>query len=271
MTNSLITTTYLSTTCEAKVSTPVVLIHGWGFNSAVWESSIKQLQQFTDVITIDLPGFGANINNTLTEYSIENIAKAVQLSVGKPAVYIGWSLGGLVATQLACQYPEQVKGCVTVASSPCFLNKKEETSTWRGILPSVLQSFYQQLAQDTQKTLDGFLKIQAMGSPNIRQDIKTIKNLVMKYPVPTEKTLSDSLKLLETVDLRNQLSNLNLPFLRIYGKLDSLVPKAVISNIDMLLPHSQKHVFDKASHAPFISHADEFNELLLKWLTQYIK
>lgn len=272
MNNSLITTTYLTNnTGDHKISTPVVLIHGWGLNSAVWESSVKQLQQYTDVITVDLPGFGLNVNNTLTDYSLANIAKQIKLSVGKPAVYVGWSLGGLVATQLAYDHPEDVLSCVTVASSPCFLSQQEETPAWFGILPTVLQSFYQQLAQDTQKTLDGFLKIQAMGSPNIRQDIKTLKNLVMKHPIPTEQTLRDSLKLLETVDLRTQLSELTLPFLRIYGRLDSLVPKAAIERIDTLLPNSEKYIFNKASHAPFISHEDEFNELLLNWLTQYIK
>lgn len=272
MNNSLITTKYLpENTCNGKSSIKLVFIHGWGLNSAVWAPIIEKLQQDFEIITIDLPGFGLNINHTLNNYSLANIAKEIQSTVNTPAIYIGWSLGGLVATQIAISFPEKVLGCVTVASSPCFINKESEIPSWPGILPNVLQMFYQQLAQDTQKTIEGFLKIQAMGSPNIRQDIKTLRNLVMQHPLPTEKVLSDSLMLLETSDLREQLSVLTLPFFRLYGKLDTLVPKAAIEYIDQLLPNSQKHIFEKASHAPFISHPEEFSETLLLWLHQHIK
>jgi pimeloyl-[acyl-carrier protein] methyl ester esterase len=272
MNSSLITTKYLSENiCNEKSRFPLVFIHGWGLNSAVWAPIIEKSQENFEIITIDLPGFGLNINHTLNNYSLVNIAKEIQSTVNTPAVYIGWSLGGLVATQIANSFPEKVLGCVTVANSPCFLNKESEVSSWPGISSNVLQMFYQQLAQDTKKTIEGFLRIQAMGSPNIRQDIKTLRNLVMQHPLPTEKVLNDSLQVLETSDLREKLSVLTLPFLRLYGKLDTLVPKAAIEHIDKLQPNSQKHIFEKASHAPFISHPEEFSEILLLWLHQHIK
>lgn len=272
MNNSLITTRYLSkTTSKESKRIPLVFIHGWGLNSAVWTPTIEKLQQHVEIITIDLPGFGLNINHIVDDYSLENIANEIQSAVGTRAIYVGWSLGGLVTTQLALNFPEKVSACITVASSPCFLNKEVEVPQWPGILPNVLTMFYQQLAQDTKKTIEGFLKIQAMGSPNIRQDIKTLRHLVMQQPLPTQTILSNSLQLLETCDLREQLPTLTLPFLRLYGKLDSLVPKAVIKQVDELLPNSDKHIFDKASHAPFISHSDEFNDVLLSWVQQHIK
>ena len=271
MNNSLITTRYsLKNNQTANKNIPLVFIHGWGLNSAVWQPTIQKLQQDVDIITVDLPGFGLNIDHTLTDYSLENIAQEIQSAIGIPAIYVGWSLGGLVATQLALSFPEKVLACITVASSPRFLSQESDVLPWPGILPKVLTMFYQQLVQDTKKTLEGFLKIQAMGSPNIRQDIKTIRNLVMQHPVPTEQTLNDSLQLLEKVDLRDDLSKLTLPFLRLYGRLDSLVPKAVIEQIDELLPHSDKHIFDKASHAPFISHGEEFNDVVLSWVQKHL-
>ena len=248
--------------------TVLVFIHGWGFNSAIWQPTIEKLQDDFDIITVDLPGFGVNIDNSLNDYSLDNVVEKIQEAISQPAVYIGWSLGGLVATQLALSFPEKVLGCITVASSPCFLHKETGESIWPGIQPNVLTMFHQQLAQDTKKTIEGFLKIQAMGSPHIRQDIKTIRDLVMKHSLPTEQTLDDSLTLLETVDLRAQLSTLSMPFLRLYGKLDSLVPKHAIEKVAQLIPHSQQYIFDKASHAPFISHADEFNHVVSAWVKE---
>lgn len=101
-----------------------------------------------------------------------------------------------------------------------------------------------------------------MGSPQVRQDIKQIKQLVMDLPIPQKSTLDDSLSLLDTVDLRQTLVNVQQPFLRLYGKLDSLVPKKAIALINELSPKSDHIVFDKASHAPFISHPETFVETL---------
>ena len=170
---------------------------------------------------------------------------------------------------MALTFPDKVLGLITVASSPCFvecLKKYEQKVDWPGIKPVVLKAFHQQLKEDTQKTIDGFLKIQAMGSPHIRQDIKQIRNLVMQYPMPSKTTLDESLMLLEYSDLRSQLSLIERPFLRLYGSTDSLIPKKVADLVYQKVRNSEQHIFDKASHAPFISHLDDFYQVLTSWL-----
>lgn len=242
--------------------TPLVLIHGWGLNSGVWQPLIPALSEKFQVITIDLPGFGINHDFILEDYSIENIAKLVEQSLDEPAVILGWSLGGLVASQLALAFPHKVKAIISVASSPHFVANDD----WAGIEPIVLKGFYKLLSEDTAKTIDNFLKIQAMGSPHIRADVKKTKELIMQYPMPNKDTLMRALALLENVDLRAQLHRIECPFLRMYGRLDSLVPKASIENIEQLVPNSDSYVFEKASHAPFISHEEEFSEALITWV-----
>lgn len=257
-------------------SIPVVMLHGWGVNSAIWTPFIEQLStefhSLFHMVTIDLPGFGANVDNEITPYSIESIAHEINQTIKQPAIYLGWSLGGLVATKIALSYPNKVLGLITVASSPSFVEEKAEdgeTSTnWPGIKPQVLKSFHQQLHVDTKKTITGFLKIQAMGSPHVRQDIKQISELVLQQKMPNKATLDKSLGLLESSDYRQQLSQIAKPFLRLYGSNDSLVPKAVIEKVDQLTPDSEPYIFKQASHAPFISHLTEFNTVLMQWLSQ---
>jgi pimeloyl-[acyl-carrier protein] methyl ester esterase len=241
---------------------PLVFIHGWGLNSAVWQPSVEVLKENFEVITIDLPGFGSNIEHALSPYTLKEVAKLVQQAVAKPAVYIGWSLGGLVACEIALQCPTQVKALVTVASSPCFV----EQEGWLGIKPNVLDLFYRQLSQNTAKTINDFLKIQAMGSPHLRHDIKRLRALVMQFPLPTKTILNESLQLLETVDHRENLIKIPMPFLRMYGKLDGLVPLNAIALINVLSPGSDVVILEKASHAPFISHPEEFHQALMVWL-----
>ncbi len=243
---------------------PIVLIHGWGLNSGIWQPSIECLQTHFEVISVDLPGFGLNVENTLSEYSLVNVAKLVEAAINKPAVYLGWSLGGLIATQIALNAPDKVKALITVASSPCFVENEE----WPGIKADVLSLFHRQLLDDTKKTIDGFLKVQAMGSPNLRQDIKQIKALIMQYELPSRKTLDDALMLLETVDQRDELVNIHCPILRMYGRLDGLVPKKMIPLMNDLAVDSESYLFEQASHAPFISQLDEFISVLCKWLAK---
>lgn len=263
---------------------PLVLIHGWGLNSAVWQPFIdslsndlsnNSLDSFFDIfkiITIDLPGFGINVDKEIRPYSLANICQHINNTIAQPAIYLGWSLGGLVATEMTLRYPDKVLALITVASSPRFLEEKpkkegDNQSAWPGIKSKVLDSFYQQLEIDTEKTISGFLKIQAMGSPHIRQDIKQISLLVFQHKMANKTTLDQSLTLLESSDYREQLKTIKQPFLRLYGDADSLVPKLVIDKIATLAENSEQYIFKQASHAPFISHADDFKQILSNWLT----
>jgi pimeloyl-[acyl-carrier protein] methyl ester esterase len=262
-----------------KQSIPIVLLHGWGLNSGVWQPLIANLPtEFIDVfhvITIDLPGFGSNIDNKVSPYSLANVCQHIANTIEQPAIYLGWSLGGLVATEMALTYPEKVLGLITVASSPRFIEQRSEVVEdnvvnqllWPGIKPQVLDFFHQQLQIDAEKTISGFLKLQAMGSPHVRQDIKQISELIFQYDMANKNTLNESLKLLETSDFRLTLAEINQPFLRLYGSADSLVPKSVIGQVAIITGNnSEQYIFERASHAPFISHLDDFTQVLTDWL-----
>ncbi|XQW84919.1 pimeloyl-ACP methyl ester esterase BioH [Thalassotalea piscium] len=244
---------------------PIVLIHGWGLNSAVWLPLAESLKSTVKVISISLPGFGDNLEHSVEPYSLAEVSNLIVKSVNQPAIYLGWSLGGLIATDIALRFPEAALGLITVSSSPCFVAE----DTWPGIEPEVLALFHRQLTKNTKKTVDNFLKIQAMGSETVRDDIKHIRQLVLQYEMPSEKTLSDALLLLEKVDLREKLKNITVPFLRLYGGLDNLVPKKVIPLISELAPNSQEVIFAKSSHAPFISDPDSFLSTLKTWLQSH--
>lgn len=241
----------------------LVLVHGWGLNSLVWQPIQAELEQHFEVHLIDLAGFGLSRDVPVAD-ELDGWAKMAVEAVDKPAIWLGWSLGGLIATQVALHYPDQVEQLVTVASSPKFSTSKD----WQGIKPQVLSLFQQQLQQDFSKTLERFLAIQAMGSDSARQDILALKNILSARPLPNPQALEIGLELLDKVDLRKHLSKVDVPFFRIYGRLDSLVSQKLIAEIDALAPQSQCVILPKASHAPFISHKVEFLEALLGFLLQ---
>lgn len=254
----------------------LLFIHGWGMNSGVWQSVLEHFRSDYAVAAIDLPGFGKNVDSAPDHYTLDNLVDLIAAQIDKPVVVIGWSLGGLVATSLALRYPDKINALVNVASSPLFVEQTRSDSeiasdakpSWPGIKARVLKGFHLALSEDTKKTIENFLKIQAMGSPHIRQDIKKLRDWVMVHDMPSKTVLEQSLSLLSTVDLRPQLQNITQPSLRLYGRLDTLVPQKAIKIIDQLMPKSESYTFDKASHAPFISHETLFLEKLNQWLSQ---
>lgn len=235
----------------------LVLLHGWGLNAEVWHCISEELASHFTLHLVDLPGFGRS--RGFGAMSLDEMAQQVLDAAPQNAIWLGWSLGGLVASQIALSQPERVKALVTVASSPCFSAQE----TWPGIKPDVLASFQQQLSEDFQRTVERFLALQTMGTETARQDARTLKQTVLSLPMPEVEVLNGGLEILKTVDLREPLAALAMPHLRIYGYLDGLVPRKVVPLLDALWPESESQVIAKAAHAPFISHPAEFCSALI--------
>ncbi|QIA64489.1 pimeloyl-ACP methyl ester esterase BioH [Vibrio astriarenae] len=238
----------------------VILLHGWGMNGAVWEATAQQLAQHFTVHVVDLPGYGHSADVEATD--MHSIVSLLIEQAPKQATWIGWSLGGLVASQVALSHPERVQKLVTVASSPKFA----ADLPWRGIKPQVLSAFTEQLTQDFDTTIERFMALQAMGSPSARQDVKTIKQAVLSRPSPNENALQLGLSFLANIDLREAVSELTLPVLRLYGRLDGLVPVKVAADMQSLLPSSSQFIFTQSAHAPFITESEEFNKQLVTFI-----
>ncbi|MDX2320319.1 MAG: pimeloyl-ACP methyl ester esterase BioH [Moritella sp.] len=233
----------------------LVLLHGWGLNSACWQSIVPLLSAHYRLHLIDLPGFGFSYDSHAASRTLADITDALVTVAPANAIWLGWSLGGLCATHFALQHPQRVVSLMTVASSPKFMaaTASDELPAWSGIAGSVLTQFQQQLQQNLPQTINRFLAIQGMGSETAKQDIKQLKSLLAARPQPHSQALSNGLALLETVDLRAQLPLLAMPFYRCYGRLDSLVPQATVTWMDNYLPQSSSSIFNASSHAPFIS------------------
>ncbi|KFB86400.1 carboxylesterase [Serratia grimesii] len=240
----------------------LVLLHGWGLNAQVWSCMLERLTPHFRLHLVDLPGYGRS--QGFGAMSLEQMAETVLAAAPENAWWLGWSLGGLVASQIALMQPHRVRGLITVASSPCFAAKDD----WPGIRPEVLSGFQHQLGQDFQRTVERFLALQTLGTESARQDARQLKSVVLNQPMPSVEVLNGGLEMLRTTDFREPLAVLTLPLLRIYGYLDGLVPRKVAGLLDAMWPHSPSAIIAKAAHAPFISHPDEFAEIICTFVAE---
>ncbi|MEE3652452.1 MULTISPECIES: pimeloyl-ACP methyl ester esterase BioH [unclassified Brenneria] len=235
---------------EGAGKTELVLLHGWGLNAKVWHGISSRLAAHFRLHLVDLPGYGRS--QGFGAMSLEDMAATVLAQAPERAVWLGWSLGGLVTSQIALNAPQRVSGLITLASSPCFSAREG----WPGIKSDVLHGFQQQLSDDFQRTVERFLALQTLGTDSARQDARLLKRVVLEQPMPSVEVLNGGLEILRQTDLRPALTSLPLPFLRLYGALDGLVPRKVAGLLDEQWPRSSSLVIPKAAHAPFISHPD---------------
>ncbi|EAR7910939.1 pimeloyl-ACP methyl ester esterase BioH [Salmonella enterica] len=235
----------------------LVLLHGWGLNAEVWHCIREELGSHFTLHLVDLPGYGRSTG--FGAMTLEEMTAQVAKNAPDQAIWLGWSLGGLVASQMALTHPQRVQALVTVASSPCFSAREG----WPGIKPEILGGFQQQLSDDFQRTVERFLALQTLGTETARQDARTLKSVVLAQPMPDVDVLNGGLEILKTVDLREALKNVNMPFLRLYGYLDGLVPRKIAPLLDTLWPYSTSQIMAKAAHAPFISHPAAFCHALM--------
>ena len=241
---------------------PLTAIHGWGFNSAVWDDMGEQLQDQCRFTAIDLPGFG-RCPMLEGEYTLPTLANRLIETTPKSGVLMGWSLGGMVALEMAHCYPEQIDGLVMVASSPRFT----ATQNWpHGVAPEILNVFSETVIEDHKAALLRFLFLQAGRIDLGRATVKKLKPLLFRYGSPDQKALEKGLILLRETDSRDILKTIQCPVLFILGERDNLLSPTVVEDLSILCPNCRIAVINGSAHAPFISHPLEFFQVLMSFL-----
>lgn len=240
----------------------LVLLHGWGLHSGIWQLLLADLSKQFRVHLIDLPGFGRSPIPS-ADYDLDLLTEQVLKVAPAKAHYLGWSLGGVVATNIALTQADRVSKLITVASSPKFVQSDDWPYAMKA---NIMDSFCRFLEEDYQGTIIRFLAIQAMGSETQKADIKFLKETVFVHGTPASKALRGGLAMLNHVDLRKPLANLSMPRLRLYGRLDSLVPNKAAQAIKELDPNSDFKIYPKASHAPFLTNRAEFIQDVIQFL-----
>lgn len=234
---------------------PLVLLHGWAMNSAVWERVVKRLSASYRLFLVDLPGMGQS--RAVYPYHLHSLAEAVAEEIPGVSTILGWSLGGLVAQQIALNQPDRVEKLILVGTNPCFVSKPE----WpQGIAARHFEQFNQRFEQDFNATLLNFLTLQCMHAKDARATVRQLRTAFAAKPTPTQDNLNQALDILLQTDLREEVGRIFQPTLLIHGDRDTLAPVAAAHWLAMHLQRAQLRVIAGAAHAPFLSHADAFCE-----------
>ena len=241
----------------------IVFLHGWGMNSEVWFETVDELSNNYRVTLIDLPGFGKNANVNC-EFQLDKLTECILPHVPQGAILVGWSMGGLIAMNITLKYPERIQKLVLISCNAQF----SASANWpAGMKAEVLDGFVKNLSEDYKQTLQRFLMLQARGGDNAKETVRALKQRLYKHGEPAQDALRGGLQLLKNTSFVDQLNEIKLPVLLMFGKLDALVPVAAAEEMMARFPQAQLIVFPKAAHAPFISHFKDFISAFNNFLT----
>jgi pimeloyl-ACP methyl ester carboxylesterase len=221
---------------------PLLLINGLGANVEMWGSAEERLSAFTRTIAFDAPGCGRSpsVPWPMTIGRLAELVCDTLDELGHDRVdVLGFSLGGLVAQQLAHDRPERVDRIALVA-----------TACGWGSMPGSLDAL-------------------ALIALPIRYHSRVLYERTKWLLAPADRELVDRVRALTEARLRHPpslvgytaqlwagalwsslrwLPSVETPTLIVHGAGDRLVPPANAVQLARLLPHSRLHVLPDEGH-----------------------
>ena len=230
---------------------PLVLLHGWAMHGGVFAPLRHALAARYTLHVVDLPGHGRS-RDSAVPLELDAIADALAARL-PPALWCGWSLGGLVALAMAQRHPAATRGLAMLCASPCFVRAEDRAE---GMDAAIFHRFAADLAQDYRMAIDRFLLLETLGSAHAREELRALRDCVFAHGEPSPAHLRQGLRLLEDSDLRAALPALAMPSAWIAGRRDRLVAPPAMQRAAAACSGRFVEVAS-AGHAPFLTHADD--------------
>lgn len=238
----------------------LVLIHGWGLQGEVFAPLLERLSAQLTLHVVDLPGHGGSRDDTTPlrlPHGVAAIARAVP-----PAVWCGWSMGGLFALHAAATLPG-VRGLAMIASSA----RLPRSPDWpQGVDERVLRQLAQDLATDFPATLERFLALDMMAAQGAAEPLRALRDTLLATGSPAPRAVDEGLALLLGTDLRGALPRLPCPSLWLSGQRDRLASPALMQACAALAPHARTATIAHGGHAPFLARPDEVAQQLQQFV-----
>lgn len=236
---------------------PLILLHGWGFSSQLWQPLIKTLhaQDCNAVYPLDLPGFGTAFHEPCA--SLEQVLDGIVEQLPEKSVLCGWSLGGMLAVQIAARWPEKIAGLITIGSNLYFTSHAD----WPGMPAADYQQFCQRFSMQPEKTWQRFLALQTRGDTDATRAAAALE-LSADYSVIEPTTAEKMLALLGTIDNRTVFASLAVPGLHVLAENDAITPVTIASLLENLNSRQQVKILAGSSHAMPISRTAQLADLI---------
>lgn len=245
---------------------PIVLIHGWPLNDAMYEYQYQYLvRRGFRVIGISLRGFGKS-DKPYGKYDFDVFSDDIKVVLEKlkieNAVLGGFSMGGAVVIHYVTKYNAAhiSKLALFAAAAPSW---KQREGYPYGVPAEAAENLIKATKTNRQDLIAGFgadFPAQEGGiSKNMEKWLENINLEASPYAV------TESITALRDLDLRPELVKIKIPVAIFHGTKDKLCDFSLAEQLNKGIKDSYIVKFENSGHSLFIEEMDKFNTELEKF------
>lgn len=224
------------------------LIHGWATTASIWpdwlitgNTHCYQSPQY--------PSYPQLVAAFTAYYEQQN----------EPLTVVGWSLGGMLALQLAADYPNKIKKLILFSSTPRFTTCENYTA---GLAPSIVKNLGRKLLKNPWQTQLDFYHLMFSSHEQVNWETFT-SHLAPAFAAIEMPALQSGLRYLSETDLRPLLPTIQTPCQILHGSEDTICPPAAAEYLASMLPNVTLTLLPGAGHIPFYTQSEYCKSQLL--------
>ena len=224
----------------------LILLPGWGLGSLPLEVLVEALRGLAPQLQVTIEALPELESGEPRDWLLELDERL------PPHTWLGgWSLGGMLASELARKRGDHCCGLLTLASNPSFLARPD----WpHGMAEDTFGTFLDGCRNHTQVTLKRF---RTLCSDGALQPRTLLRQLGVGVPDTDPLYLATGLEVLAKLDTREALQAYGGPQLHLFAGSDALVPAEAAKALSELLPDVEVGLVEDSSHAFLLEYPQE--------------
>lgn len=254
---------------------PILLIHGWPLDGSSWEYNKHALiDAGFRVVTIDRRGFGKS-SRPWNGYDYDTFAADVDALLShlelRDVTLVGFSMGGGEVARYIGKYGTgRIAQAVFAGAVPPYLYKTDDNPDG-GLDDATIEQFLGGVKGDRAAFVEGFVDnfFTANGEQLASEAVRHVA--FGSAAVASPKGTLDCITAFAKTDFRDDLAKIDVPTLVIHGDADAVVPFEVSGKRTAeAVDGATLHVVKGGPHGFNLTHADEFNKVLIDFATNAV-
>lgn len=236
---------------------PVVFANSLGTDFRLWDKILPLLPVGLRIIRYDKRGHGlsscpkAPYSMGVLVHDVERLMDALEV---RDALFIGLSIGGMIAQGLAVKRPDLIRALV-ISNTAAKIGTVE---MWQARLETLAKGGIEALAD---AVMERWFSKAFRATP----ELIAWRNMLVRMPADGYGGCSAAIS---GTDLYTPTSGLRLPLLAIAGSEDGSTPPDLVKETADLVPGSKFHLIRGAGHLPCVEKPEEYAEALGRFMRE---
>lgn len=252
---------------------PIVFISGLGVDKMCWVYQVSDFQQHFKVIVFDNRGIGKS-QGSIGPYSIkmmaDDVAELISYLEIKKTHVVGTSMGGMIAQELAINYPEIIEKLVLCSTFAKPYDIVEVIT--KGIKDFVNEEVKNIFNFNPKKILFeklfDYLLLQIFSESYIKKNRWIIEKTLREYlsNINYAETFIKQLAAIHKHNTVDRLNQISAETLVLTGTSDKLVPHTCSDTLAEHIQNSHLLKIDRGEHGMHFENPGQFNKIVIDYL-----